>query len=154
MKDTSANPSFVLALHKGLEIFGLGLVLCQQQVPSLAVLEIGFQFLCQGRPARQGCAGETSFSRFHSLGTHSSDTTPGSRWLDSDLLAFNNEDGASLTRDMVGCGTADDPATNDQHLNKCCWIEHPSGICFHDVHFSKATRRNPGHTGERFPSEQ
>jgi len=35
----------VLVLHKALEVFGLDLVLCQQQVATLSVLEIGFQFL-------------------------------------------------------------------------------------------------------------
>src|SRR5437868_14167744 len=41
------KPQFVLALHEGLQVFGLGIILCQQQVAALAVMQIGFQLLCQ-----------------------------------------------------------------------------------------------------------
>jgi len=65
------KPQFMLALHKALEVFGLDLVLGQQQVAALSVLQLGFQFLGQGGPAREGGAGEDSLSRVQSLGTHS-----------------------------------------------------------------------------------
>src|SRR5437762_178073 len=115
----------MLALHKGVELFGLDLVLGKQQVPFLAVLEIRFQFLRQCGPAREGCAGECRLSRIQSLGTHASSTGPGGCWLYRNLIAFHNEDIASLAGDVVGNGTANDPTTNDQHLNRCCCIWHP-----------------------------
>jgi hypothetical protein len=126
---------FVLALHKGLELFGLDLVLCQQQVASLAVMEIGCQFLCEGGPALDGCAGECRLSRVLTLATYSSGTGPGGHRLYRDFLAFHDEDFATLPGDVVGDGTADDPTTYDQHLNSYCWMGHPFGICFHDAHF-------------------
>jgi hypothetical protein len=39
------QPQVMLALHKALEVLGLALVLGQQQMATLAVLQIGFQFL-------------------------------------------------------------------------------------------------------------
>src|SRR6266581_3561549 len=119
------QPQFVLALHKGVELFGLDLVLCQQQVASLAILEIRFQFLCQCGPTRESCTGECRLSRFHSLGTHASGTGPGGCWLYRDLIAFHDEDIASLPGDVIGDGTAGDPTTNDQDLNRGCCIGHP-----------------------------
>src|SRR6266851_8315688 len=37
------KPQFVLALHEGLEVLGLGIIFCQQQVAALTVMQIGFQ---------------------------------------------------------------------------------------------------------------
>jgi len=102
---------------------------------SLAVMDIGFQFLCEGGPALDGCASECRLSRVLSLATYSSGTGPGGRWLYSDLLAFHDEDFATSPSDVVGNGAADDPATYDQHLNSYCWMGHPFGICFRSAHF-------------------
>jgi hypothetical protein len=48
-----------------------------------------------------------------SLRTYAARAGPGGHWLDGNLFAFNHKHLATLTGDMIGNGTADDPAAND-----------------------------------------
>jgi hypothetical protein len=125
-----AQSEVVLVLHKGLEVFGLDLVLCDQQVAALLILEVGFQFRCQRGPASEGGAGEGRLSRVESLRTHASGTGPGGRGLDRDPVALHDEDGAALPGHVVSDGAAEDPPTNNEHLNRCRWMGHLFGISF------------------------
>ena len=120
----------VLALHHRLQVVGLDLVLGHEQMASLAVLQIGVEFLSERGPARERGVGEGGLSRVLLPHTHPSGTRPGSRRFDNELLAFHDEDRASLPRDVVGDGVANDPSPNDQHLNTCCGCRHamPSSL--------------------------
>jgi hypothetical protein len=48
----------------------------QQEIAALPVVQIGLQFVGEGRPAYNGLAGQTRFSRVASLTAHSSRAGP------------------------------------------------------------------------------
>src|SRR5436309_13825522 len=46
----------MLEAYKFLKLFGLSIILCQNETATLAELEICFQFICERRPALDGGA--------------------------------------------------------------------------------------------------
>jgi hypothetical protein len=117
-------------------VFGLDPILCQQQMASLAVLQIGPQFVCKRGPARDGGMSKANLRRILFPQTYASGTGPGGRRLDCDFIAFDDEDLASLLREVVGDGTADNSTADDQDLNRGGWMGETFAICFHEVHCS------------------
>ncbi len=108
---------------------------------SLAVVQIGVQFLRERRPACDGFAGERGLSRVLFLAADAACAGPRGRWLYSNCAALHDEHAASLPRDVVGDGDADnsatnDSATNDQHLNRLCGMRHTVATCFQDIQCS------------------
>jgi hypothetical protein len=107
------KPERALALHKGLKLFGLGLALGQHQVTALLVADLGLQLFGQGMPTRTSSESKSRFRRLLLPQAYASGTGPGGGWLLRDFAAFHDQHCAPLPGDVIGDGTANDPAANN-----------------------------------------